>query len=431
MLSFKYQTPHGVRYELYNDYEIKEIIIKGIKDNFRSYGYKQVSTPTIEYYDVFSLVKSTVLKDEMFKFIDSSGEILVLRPDVTIPIARMVANNYKTNKDYFKFFYVSKVFRMSRNQNGKEREITQAGIEYFGNNEPDADAEVIAIAIKSLLKNVSNFQIEIGHTDFYKGLLSEIDIDRGIQDKLKGLIENKNFVEIERLLDNLDIKNEVKDIIKQLPGLYGEFSDVLKKSKKMCLNDRMARSLENLEAVYEILNDYGYSQYISIDLGLINHLDYYTGIIFKGYMANHGQIILNGGRYDKLTEQYGHCMPATGFAINIDELLNGIKSTIKKLDKGFNTDYLILYTKENRKEAFKIANYLRNEGLIVETDLYKNLKKHIDYAESNKIKTLIIYGTERLKLIDIQKNNCMNIDIDNFMKRLDNKVKNYFLTSIH
>ena len=130
---------------------------------------------------------------------------------------------------------------------------------------------------------------------------------------------------MKKLAGELDLEQKIKDAIVEMPNLYGNYKEVLIEAEKLSLNEKMRSSLEDLREVCEIVEDFGYGEYISVDLGLINHLDYYTGVVFKGYMACHGEMILSGGRYDDLTESYGKSIPATGFAINVDELLSGIE----------------------------------------------------------------------------------------------------------
>ncbi len=413
---FKFQTPEGVKDELFHEYEYKQKIVKDINDMFKSFGYREVFTPTIEYYDVFSSIKSTVLKGEMFKLIDKSGDILVLRPDVTIPIARMVANNSKTSKKNFKVLYNHQVFRMD---NESRREITQTGIEYFGNGKLESDAEIISIAAKSLLKVDIDFRIEIGHANYYKGLLEEIKIgDPAVYLRLKELIENKNFVELKRLASQLDIEENVKNAIIEMPNLYGDYKEVLVEAEAFCLNENMSKALKDLKEVCEIIEDFGYGEYISVDLGLINHLDYYTGVIFKGYIASHGEMILSGGRYDDLTENYGESIPATGFAINIDELISGIEKQIKAEDKVDSyIDYRVIYKDIDRKLAFRLMEILRSKGFIVEGDLFSESVGE-KMQNSSGTKKMIILDGNKLEIIDIENISEKNIGIDEFIRQL-------------
>ena len=413
---FKFQTPQGVKDELFTEYERKQKIVKNINDTFKSFGYREAFTPTIEYYDVFSSIKSTVLKGEMFKLIDKSGDILVLRPDVTIPIARMVANNSKTSSKNFKVFYNHQVFRMD---NESRRETTQTGVEYFGNGKLDSDAEVITLAAKSLRKINIDFRIEIGHANYYKGLLEELDIDNEeTYERLKELIENKNFVELAKLAGELDLDEKIKNAIIEMPNLYGDYKQVLIEAEKLALNEKMNDSINDLKEVCEIIEDFGYGDYISVDLGLINHLDYYTGVIFKGYMSSHGEMILSGGRYDDLTENYGKSIPATGFAINVDELISGIEKQ-REYKEILNThiDYKVVYKSVERKTAFELMENLRDKGYIVEGDIFTETISEI-MEESLGLKNILILNDDELEVLDLEDDKKYNIKIDDFIKQI-------------
>ncbi len=413
---FKFQTPEGVKDELFQEYERKQKIVNDINNTFKSFGYREAFTPTIEYYDVFSSIKSTVLKGEMFKLIDKSGDILVLRPDVTIPIARMVANNSKTSSKNFKVFYNHQVFRMD---NENRREITQTGIEYFGNGNPDSDAEAIIIAIKSLLKIDIDFRIEIGHANYYKGLIEEINIENEeVYLKLRQLIENKNFVELEKLAQELDLDEKIKSVLIEMPNLYGNYEEVLVEAEKLSLNKKMKSSLNDLREVCEIIEDFGFGEYISVDLGLINHLDYYTGVIFKGYMASHGEMILSGGRYDDLTESYGKSIPATGFAINVDELISGIeKQSEYKEILDNHIDYKVIYKSIERKAAFRLMEYLRAEGFVVEGEILPEILAEV-IEDNTDINNILILNYDEIEVIDLEKDETWNIKIDEFIDSL-------------
>ncbi|TCO79377.1 ATP phosphoribosyltransferase regulatory subunit [Marinisporobacter balticus] len=421
MVRLNHFIPQGVEDTHCNEYEIKENTITKIKNIFKSFGYRQILTPTFEYYDLFSAVEGTIHKDEMFKFIDSSGKILVLRPDVTTPIARMVATNYKESFGYLKFSYATNIFRINDEQNGKKREFTQTGIEYLGNEKPDSDAEVVALAIKSLISlGINDFQIDLGQAGYFRGLMEASGIQRNQQEQIRRLIEEKNFAELKAKLDPLNIDEFFKNAILEIPYLYGEPERIIKEAQKFICNEEMERSLENLKCVYHILKEYNYEKYISVDLGMIHHIDYYTGVIFKGYVNHYGKAVISGGRYDNLTKQYGCFMPATGFGLNIDSLLEVLN--MYKINKEFvcSTDYLILYEEANRKKGLKLALQLRDKGFIVETDLYEqNIKPHIQNANDRNIKEIVQISGERLKRIDIRSNKVFTNTFAQFLKQAD------------
>ncbi|KXG77214.1 ATP phosphoribosyltransferase regulatory subunit [Thermotalea metallivorans] len=411
--------PEGVADIHCNAYVAKESVMGRIKSIFRSFGYRQISTPTFEYYDSFSMVEGGMNKDEMFKLIDPSGKILVLRPDMTIPIARVAARCQK-NGGYQKYSYVSNVFRMNDEQNGMRREFTQGGIEYLGNEKADADGEVIVLAVKILEEcDIANFQIDLGHAGFYQGLMDEFNLSKKEGEQIRLLIENKNFAELAHQLKTFHICDALREAVLQMPYLYGKPEKVMDAAKTYVQNARMEKSLQNLERVYCILKDYGYEKYISIDLGMIGHMDYYTGVIFKGYIMNYGKAILRGGRYDQLTKYYGCSMPATGFGINIDALMEVLEMYNMKKAPSCYTDYLVLYKDANRVKALRLASELREQGFIVECDVVENdLKRHIGNASYRDIKEIIEVREDALKIINLRNNEIYGSTVPEFFKNL-------------
>ncbi|OZU88997.1 ATP phosphoribosyltransferase regulatory subunit [Virgibacillus indicus] len=348
------------------DFQIREKLLAKLKKRFTTYGYKQIRTSTFEYYDMYSTVKGTVNKDDMIKVIDSSGKVLVLRPDVTIPITRMAA---VSKQDSLRLFYVLDIFRQSIEQ-ADTKENTQAGIEYFGENTSENNAEVLMLAIHTLKDlKLPNFKIEIGHAGFFKALIAEASLSQTEMDQLLALIQSKNIAEIELFLSELSINNDVKRAIQSIPMLYGNPTDVIRQAEEIILNEEMQLLLENLREVYEVLKNYGAEDSIVFNLGLINHMNYYSGIIFQGFADSVGKPVLMGGRYDNLGKQYGAAVPAIGFAFDVDLLLHALTRQEAFPDQAPSADMIIYYEKEKQKNALTTAFRLRSEGYQVLTFL--------------------------------------------------------------
>lgn len=407
--------PEGVTDVHSDEYAAKEKIIDKIKKTFKGFGYHQVSTPAFEYYDTFTALGG-LSRDEMFKLIDQKGRILVLRPDMTIPIARMAAGK----SGYQKYSYISNIFRMNDKQNGMKREFIQAGVEFLGNEREEADGETIALAIEILLKNeIDGFQIDLGHVGFCRALLRECEIHKNQQSQLQYLIEQKNLAELENLLNAYKIKDSIANAILEIPSLYGSAEKVIRRAKYLIQNNEMENAIQNLEKVYNILKDYAYDKYITLDLGMINPMHYYTGIIFKGYILDYGKIILSGGRYDQLIKTDGRGTPAVGFGLNVDKLME-VLEMYNLNSKPCYTDFLVLYKAENRKSAFRMASDLREKGFIVETDACReNLKEQICHAAARNIKEIIEVKGTMIKVISLKNNLIYGGAIDEFMKRID------------
>ncbi|GAB3791001.1 ATP phosphoribosyltransferase regulatory subunit [Virgibacillus kimchii] len=359
MQPYVYDKENGSKIE---DFQIREVLLSKLRNRFKTYGYKQIQTSAFEAYDVYANMTGTVKKDDMIKVVDSSGKVLVLRPDVTIPITRMEARNKQPTQDEKRYFYILDVFRQQTAQN-KQKEHTQAGIEYLGKNTPEVDAEVIMLAVH-LLKDLrfTNFKIEIGHAGFFKELIANTSLTEEQLSQLQSYIQSKNMSEMEPFLDTLPIESDLKQAIMQIPMLYGRPEEVLKRLKTISITDQLKQQLENLTSVWEVLEAYQISNDVVLNLGLINHMDYYTGVIFQGFVENAGKPVLMGGRYDQLGAQYNKNIPAIGFAAEVDVLLQAVLQQGLMEKKKEMHDFLIVYDKKKQKEALAAAYALRTTG---------------------------------------------------------------------
>ena len=343
----------------------RQQIIQKIKQRFTTFGYNEIFTSTFENYDLYAKMNGTVNHQEMIKTIDNTGKVLVLRPDVTIPITQQIALNNKELKEDLRYFYVLNVFRQT--QETKDfRESTQAGVEYFGNPSPEADAEIIALAIQLLEDSqVSNYKIELGHAGFFKQLVTDMKLQKQDLAELKEYIQAKNVTEIEQLLTRLAVDSGIKEVVRSLPFLYGNPLDVITKAKELPLNNEMEKTLENIYAIYQSLEAYGVAEHVVIDLSLINHMDYYSDMIFQGFIGKVGKPILMGGRYNTLANQFDSNLPAIGFACDIDFLIAGIESSL--LPKMNPVDITVLFEKALNKEGLQLAKLLRDKKYNVLT----------------------------------------------------------------
>ena len=304
----------------------------------------------------------------MFKFFDHRGRILVLRPDITIPVARIAATKYKDRPYPIKFSYIGNMFRYDELGGGKQKEFTQAGVEIIGESSPEADAEVIALAINAVKKaGIKDFQIDIGQVEFFKGIMEETGLSEDDAEQMRALIDSKDYLGIEELVGQYKINEGLKQLILSLPGLFGS-ADVLDQAEKVTLNERSLRALKNLRQVLDILDDYGLSRHVSVDLGMLQSINYYTGIIFRGFTYGVGFPILSGGRYDNLVSEFGGNCPATGFSLGINMIMTALERQLVETEKP-RVDTLVTYEERGRRTAFEICQILRNQNLVVELDI--------------------------------------------------------------
>jgi ATP phosphoribosyltransferase regulatory subunit len=413
--------PEGVE-DLYSEeYEFKEEMVAVIKKVFKSFGYSQIVTPSFEYYDLYNGIDGVLQKENMLKLIDNNGKILVLRPDATIPLARMAANNYKHSNEMLKLSYVTNIFRANKSGTGDKREFVQGGIEYFGNNKPECDAEIIAVGIRCLLEcGFNDFHIDLGQVEFMNGLIDEATLNKFEKLQLHNLIENKNYGDLKEFLEKTDMPLELKEKFYMIPKLYGKPEKVLVRAKELVINERMEKALKNLEDVYNILADYKFHKYILFDLGFTKEQGYYTDIMFKGYVNNFGEVVLSGGRYDNLTREFGADKPACGLGLNINKIIEVMEMYDIKRNVDCFTDYLVLYKKELRGKAIELSQSLRDRGFVVETNSYEDdIKCHIENSTFRNTKEIIEVGKESLKVINIFKNQIKRYKENQFYKVLD------------
>ncbi|TFB21715.1 ATP phosphoribosyltransferase regulatory subunit [Filobacillus milosensis] len=362
-MQFGKQLPQGVADLYSNDYENKEYIIKQINQLTKLYGFKPIQTPTFEYYDLFMNMPGTLDPDQMIKLIDHDGKILVLRPDATVPIARMVANSNQP-LEVEKLSYVTNIFRM---QNGESdvfsRSFTQLGVECFGKKNRYVDVEMIALAIETLKTvGLQRYQIDLGQAKFFQALMDEINPTPELQREIQEKLEQKNEFELEQILNENHVNEKAKQVLTQLTYLFGNPREVIKKAKPLALNSDMLQAINELEWIVEQINGLGLSEYISIDLGLVNNLNYYTGVMFQGFVHDFGRSVIQGGRYDSLTEQFGIKVDAIGFGVYLDQLID----VLDQQDISLKNDTAMINVKsQNSIYAFQVANELRRNGYAV------------------------------------------------------------------
>ena len=388
-------TPSGVKDYLYNDCKLKNKIEESILNVFNGYGYKQISSPTFEFNEVFANTGG-IKESRTYRLLDRDGALLVLRPDMTPAIARIAATAFNKEMSILKFSYVENMFRANENYQGKLREFTQAGIELIGANSIEADIEVILAAINSILVvGITDFVIDIGHTMFLKGVIEEANISDELATDIQKSLADKNYVAVSELAENISNDN-IKYIFKELPFLIGEIN-IINKLKNLVTNKDALNALDYLYQLYNILDSLGYSKYITFDFGVMGSMDYYTGLIFRGYARGAGLSIVDGGRYDNMVERFGAKKAAVGFSIKINELMS-----LFKTDEIEGTDLLVVCSKPNKIDAYKLAHDLRLKNYSVEMSfLGDDLDTNLAYAKDKGIDYIINYTDEKIMKINV------------------------------
>lgn len=418
MSKWKIYTPDGVQDILFNECYAKRELENKIRNTFRAYGYYEIETPTIEFFDVFSSEVEHFPQESMVKFFDQKGRILVLRPDITVPVARITATKNRDVKLPIKYSYIGNVFRFNEVGGGRQNEFTQAGVELLGDYSSESDAEIIAIAINVLkTAGLENFQIDIGQVEFFRGLAEEAGFSNEDTIKISKLIDRKDIVGVKEIVDTYEMNEDLRKLILKLPGLFGSI-EVIEDLKKTTKNAKSIVALNNIEEVIGILGDYGFTKYISVDFGMLKGLNYDTGIIFRGFTHGVGFPILSGGRYDNLTSSFGRDCPATGFSLGINMLMAALEKTEKPLEKP-GVDSLVCYKKPNRKNAIQIAEELRKQSMNIETFvLTEEIEQGIGYAQLKQIGGVIYIGDNgKITIYDIVNNTTKETSYDELLKK--------------
>lgn len=354
-------TPEGVR-DIYNgECQRKITLSQDLKDVIEKYGFQSIQTPSFEFFDIFSKERGSVASRDMYKFFDREGNTLVLRPDITPSIARCTAKYFKDEEAPIRLSYTGNTFLNNSSHQGKLNETTQLGAELINDGSVEADCEILALTIDCLLKaGLLEFQIEVGHADFFNGLMEEADLDEEEVMQIKGLMESKNLFGIEELVSRKKMKASIKELLQKLPELFGNLEN-LSLARKLTSNKKALYALDRLEEILSIMELYGFKDYITVDLGMLSKYNYYTGIIMKAYTYGTGEPVAQGGRYDNLVGQFGKDAPAVGLVILTDQLLFALsRQKLNPLPKA--DGILILYTAYFRKEAIELARSLREKN---------------------------------------------------------------------
>ncbi|MDD6193659.1 MAG: ATP phosphoribosyltransferase regulatory subunit [Lachnospiraceae bacterium] len=385
-------TPEGVR-DIYNDEcEKKLYLLSKMRNVIRSYGYRFIETPTFEFFDIFGKEVGTTPSKELYKFFDREGNTLVLRPDITPSVARAASKYFPVEKKPVRLCYEGNVFINNNSYQGRLKESTQLGVEFIGENSIDADSEIIALVVKNLKEaGLEDFQISIGHADLFRGLVKEAGFDEEETEQLKNLILNKNFFGVEEFISNYDLREELVALFNLLGKMYASPKEWDYAFSLAGSYPEIKAALEYLKKLYELLEIYDVTKYISFEMGLISSYQYYTGILFSGYTFGSGEPIVKGGRYDGLLSYFGKNAPAIGFALMVDQLLLALER--QKIHMNIEEDQeVILYTENNRKIAVASAEELRNGGKVVtlvRMDLCKaTLEEYQEKYSGNKLTVL-------------------------------------------
>ncbi|MDR7464626.1 MAG: ATP phosphoribosyltransferase regulatory subunit [Armatimonadota bacterium] len=362
-----------------------------LRREFRLWGYQEVAPPTLEYLETFTRGAGAGTADRLFKLTDRGGELLALRPDFTLPLARLAATRLlPASGRPLRLAYVGSVFRGQEEGQGRLREFTQAGVELLGEEVLDADAEVIALAASCLRRaGAAGAVLHIGHLDFIDEAL--LPLPPHLREEVRDHLYRKAFVE----LDTLDLPPALRRLLRALPDLRGP--DVLQRARPLASSPRGVRALEELGALMERLGEYGVGDLVGIDLGIIRDFGYYTGVVFEAYGAGSGYPLLGGGRYDRLLERFGTPAAATGFAVGVERVLSTIPDGVTP-----SAEVIVLGAggPPARAATLHFAASLRARGLAVALAFRQGWEEAVRGAEAAAVRWVVQVGEDGARVLD-------------------------------
>ncbi len=394
------QLPRGARVYLPDEAWRKRHVETLLLQIFGRWGYREIVTPSFEFFDVLSLGTDVGLQENMFNVARlqkawqfdtgdaSEGSEMQCNP---IIVGRLA--------------YVTNVFRDDDAQVSRYREVYQAGVELIGLEKPEAEVEIIAMAIEGLRAlGLHRFQIDLGHPDFFRGLLDEVRADAAQKRELQRALSRKDSATLARMVEELETPAPVREALLALPGLVGHEA-VLDRAAALARNERSQRALGNLSEVYRLLAIYGLADAVLLDLGEVRGFDYYSGLHFEAYVAGFGTSIAGGGRYDQMLGRFGYDCPAVGFAFDVAGLLALMEAQGVRVELPGPDFFIIDFTPE-KTAALSLARRLRDLGASVARDIVsRGLDASLAYARRQHVRRVLVVGspgTDASELLDVE-----------------------------
>ncbi len=366
-----------------------------MREVFERYGYEEISTPTIEHLELFTLKSGEEIIEETYSFEDKAGRKLALRPELTAPVMRFYVEKLQMQPKPLKFYYFGNCFRYDRPQKGRYREFWQFGCELIGSDKPEAIAELISLAYNVLKEaGLRNIILRIGNLDILRKFLDSIGANN---EKIMRLIDKKDFEELRKKIEN-----------------FKEFEEFIKIKD---LNKIEYEEAERMQQIIEFLKELSIPY--NIDLSIARGLEYYRGIVFEIDAPKLGaeKQICGGGEYSLVPLLGGKSTPTSGFAIGFDRVLLALEMEGFKIKRKEKPVY-VAYMQNMIKEAIKITKMLRQIGIKAEMDLMRrNISKSLDYANRKGIKKVIIVAPDEWKrgkvlIKDMEKGKQKEININ-------------------
>ena len=395
------QKPRGTRDFLFDDMKKRKLVENTMRRVFETYGYQEIKTPIFEDLSLFTLKSGEGIIEEIYNFQDKGGRDLALRPELTAPVARLYLNNLQKAPRPIKMYYFGSCFRYERPQAGRFRQFWQLGCELIGGKSPDSEAEIIAMAAQCLGElELEDYQIHLGNLGILRGILNQDSVSADEQDQIMALIDKGDAEELKKLLEDLKLPAESRNILMELIGMQGHQEIINTVEKIISTYPNALDSLKELETLLEMLEAFGFSDYV-VDLGIARGLDYYTGTVFEIYVEGLGaqKQISGGGTYNLIELFGGEKVESTGFAFGFDRVMEALKIQGTTAPSEGRVDVFVAPISSKMKlNAFKITQELRNSGISTDVELAdRKFKKILSFASKSGAKYVVLVGAREME----------------------------------
>ncbi len=338
----------------------EETVLLELRGLYEQFGYQKYKMSKFEEYSLYAENKEFLGNEKVLTFTDLDGRLLALKPDVTLSI---IKNTSATKSNNEKFYYIENVYRESR-ESRRFKEINQMGLEFIGNPNGYGLLEVLWLAALTLKAISPHFILELSHMGFAPAIIKSLSVSEEMKAKFLRLINNKNVSGIIETAEKCGLSSREKEVLTAIPMLYGEVGATIKKAKEFAFTEEMKEALENIQSIEKGLKSLGFGKNLHIDLSLVNDIDYYNGLVFKGYVEGLPRNILAGGQYDRAMRVLGKDVGAIGFALYLNEL-----SRLDKQPSQGETDVLIIYENlSDMQKLLKSVEKLKRQGLLIRVE---------------------------------------------------------------
>ncbi|WP_099225343.1 ATP phosphoribosyltransferase regulatory subunit [Listeria costaricensis] len=389
-MNWNRSLPTGTKDKLFREAKNAFHLEQAVADFFEKRGYLRIETPMIEFEDVFAALNQAEAKH--YRFFDEKGRLLVLRPDLTLPISRVVSTTGVTLP--LKLSYSGKIFRANESHGGDKNEETQAGIELIGYDSQKAELECILAGMQLIQElAIPHFQLELGHAAIYQAIIRELRLSENAEREFRQHLQNKNLSGLKNFAENFP--SELAAFITQLPRLFGPVEETLASAKQLTQNPQILFALEEIETTARLVQQIEPAANLTVDIGLVQELDYYSGLIFRGFADYAADYFLSGGRYDQFP-QYASSerIPAVGLALHLDTILTLLEKTRPKSPPQA-PKILIHYELSELKEALRYAANKPNSSL----SFFDSPRESIAFARKWDFDQVIAFTPENVSYL--------------------------------